>query len=144
MKLLFTVFTFLTISSAAQAYDSYYQSCRVRYEDAYVIQADCRTVNGNYIYNNFDRSNCQPGTISNQNGWLQCIYYSNGGGGGGGNYGQLPWGSYSQSCQSCYMSGSTLQCQCLTVNNSWRSTSLNMRNCPRYSAGNQNGRLVCE
>ncbi len=140
MKPFFIFFTTLCTFFSAQAYDSYYQSCSVRYEDAYVIQADCRTVNGNYIYNNFDRSRCQPGTISNQNGRLTCVYYSNGGGG----WSQLPYGSYSQSCQSCYMNGSTLQCQCRTVNNSWRAASLYMPSCYNYSAGNQNGRLVCE
>ncbi|MGE0528437.1 MAG: CVNH domain-containing protein [Bdellovibrionales bacterium] len=119
-------------------HDSFRATCQVHYEDQFRIQAYCRTVDGQWVYNDFDRSRCVSG-VANMNGRLTCDM-----GGWPGNPGHpgLPGGSYQASCTNCYMQGPYLVCQCRTRRGRWVQTSIFVPSC-RTPIANNNGRLVC-
>lgn len=114
--------------------ESFRETCNVIREDWSFIEADCRTIRGDYRYNNFDRRGCTS-DIANINGRLQCGNSDN-------NPGQLPSGSYQRSCEQCYADSSVLQCQCEDTRGNFRSTSINYRRCSSDIA-NINGQLMC-
>ena len=134
-----TILSFLFIvmatASVSQAQDSFRQTCRVRYEDYYRVQADCRNTHGGWIYNDFYKGNCSGG-ITNVDGYLTCDTY------GGGN-GYLPAGSYQASCSGCYVSYPTLYCQCRDMAARWVSTSIYLPACGGSPINNNNGNLTC-
>ena len=129
----------------AQGYHggSFRQSCNVPYDSAYSIQAYCLDTRGNSVYNDFNPASCQ-GDIANIDGYLQCARGGGGGGGGGNNGGYLPNGSYSQTCNSCSMNGSMLQCSCEDTQGYYHWTYINMRYCGNRPVANLNGRLTCQ
>jgi len=126
-----------TVSTQSTAFadhgESFRRSCRVIYEDYYVIEAYCRTRLGREIYNQFDRQGCIS-DISNQNGRLTCEK---------GYAGGLPAGSYLQSCHSCNMSyEGYLECLCRDGRGGVRPTSIYVPGC-RGPIDNTYGRLTC-
>ena len=54
----------------------------------------------------------------------------------------LPGGNYQDSCSSCYMNGTVVNCSCKNVDGYYRSASLETRYCDK-DVSNDNGRLVC-
>ena len=144
LKVFFAVYglTFLGFAANANT-ESFRQTCQVRYETSYEIQADCLDTIGNYIYNDYRRGYC-AGDLANINGTLVCSSAH-------GNwpppppppsYGRLPGGSYLQTCQSCTVYGASLQCTCEDVYSNWHNTYLNFQGC-RGDIANINGRLNC-
>jgi hypothetical protein len=65
------------------------------------------------------------------------------GGGRPGYGGDMPSGSWGQSCRGGDMRGATFRAECRTSDGRWNSTMLDMRNCPTNQAENRNGSLVC-
>ena len=61
-----------------------------------------------------------------------------------GHAGNLPSGSWRDSCRNGVRYGTDLYAQCQAANGSWRDTSLDLNRCPRGPVGNDNGRLFCE
>ena len=137
----------ILVAGFAQAqsyhYGSFRQTCNVQYESSYSIRAYCLDTRGYSIFNDFNPAGC-IGDIANNDGYLQC-QRGNGGGGGGwdDNNGYLPNGSYLQTCNSCSMNGSTLQCSCEDIRGYYNWTALNVRYCGNRVIGNLNGRLAC-
>ena len=116
---------------------SYQQSCRdIRISGA-TLTATCQDSRGRWQYSSLNYRNCRD-DIANQNGRLACGW--NGGGGGG--WGQIPAGSYQQSCRDVRANGNTLTATCQDSRGRWRSSSLNYRDC-RGDVANDNGQLTC-
>ena len=61
----------------------------------------------------------------------------------GGGSGQMPGGSWMQSCRSGDIRGPNFRAECRTADGRWNATMLDMRNCPSNVAENRNGSLVC-
>lgn len=60
----------------------------------------------------------------------------------GGGWGQIPAGSYQQTCRDVRVNGAILSATCQDARGGWRPSSLNFRDC-RDDIGNANGRLSC-
>ena len=110
---------------------SYQQTCNNIYMTGQVLHANCLKRNGQSNQASLNIANCRN-DISNQDGLLMC--------GGGG---QIPNGSYQQSCNGAYMSGFTLFARCRNNYGQMMSTQLNIQNC-RQDIANINGQLVCQ
>jgi hypothetical protein len=100
-----------------------------------LLSARCRTANGAQKNTSLRYENCR-GDIGNRNGDLFCET-------GGGGAGQLPNGSYKQSCTQAYMSGYTLVATCRTSNGGQSRSSLDTRQCNGRDIANNNGQLTC-
>ncbi|KQW72684.1 hypothetical protein ASE17_05235 [Phenylobacterium sp. Root77] len=118
---------------------SYQQSCRDIRVNGDTLTASCQDSRGRWTYSTLRYRDCR-GDVANSNGRLSCSW-DNGGGGGGG-WGQLPSGSYQQSCRDARVSGGTLTASCQDARGRWNYSTLNFRDC-RGDIGNDNGRLVC-
>ena len=116
---------------------SYQRFCRDIRVNGDTLTASCEDMRGRWNYSSLRYRDCR-GDIGADNGRLVCSW----GGGGGGGWGQLPSGSYQQSCRDARVSGSTLTASCRDDRGRWNYSSLNFRNC-RSDIGNANGRLVC-
>ena len=57
--------------------------------------------------------------------------------------GVLPPGSYRASCENCTATGAILACDCLTLGQVLRPTSINITDC-RSEPANNNGTLICD
>jgi hypothetical protein len=139
-----------------QPSESFRQTCRVVRENRFHIQAYCRTIAGQMVYNDFDRRFCET-DIANIDGRLICAgseedpnypgqpnYPGNPGYPGQPNYpAPLPAGSYQRSCQQCQADGVTLSCQCLDTHGQYHFTSIGYQRCGQ-EIGNLNGQLVCQ
>jgi hypothetical protein len=122
----------------AQPSESFRQTCRVVWENRFRIQAYCRSMTGQMIYNDFDRRFCET-DIANIDGRLVCA-----GSEGDPNYpALLPSGSYQRSCQQCQVDGVTLSCQCLDTHGRYHFTSIDYQRCGD-EISNLNGQLVCQ
>ncbi len=118
---------------------SYQQTCRDIRVNGDTLTASCQDSRGRWSYSTLNFRDCR-GDIGNSNGRLLCSW--GGGGGGGGGWGQLPSGSYQQTCRDARVSGSTLTASCRDDRGRWTYSTLNFRDC-RSDIGNANGRLVC-
>jgi hypothetical protein len=114
---------------------SWQQSCRNGNMNYNMLYAQCQRVNGSYRVSSIDPRSCGNRGVGNNDGNLVCE------GGGGGN---LPSGSWRQSCRNGNMYYSTLNAQCQRVNGSWRDSSIDTRSCGNRGVGNNDGNLVCE
>lgn len=117
---------------------SYQRTCRDIRVNGDTLIASCQDNRGRWNYSSVRYRDCR-GDIGNSDGRLMCSW---GGGGGGGGWGQLPSGSYQQSCRDARVSGSTLTASCRDDRGRWNYSSLDFRNC-RSDIGNANGRLAC-
>ena len=112
--------------------ESFRQTCSVVSENRNRIEAHCRTVRGDWLYNNFDRRGCVS-DIANIDGRLTCDRQGNG----------LPPGSYRQTCYDCQVFGNdNLSCSCRTMRGDYLRTSLNYGYC-RSEIANIDGYLRC-
>jgi hypothetical protein len=102
------------------------------------LSATCRKDNGQYTRTTLIAKKCPSHRAGNSNGRLVCESQSNG------NYGRWD-GSFRSSCRDASTnSAGMLTATCQTANGNWQRTSLSVRDCTSYRAGNSNGRLVCE
>ena len=58
--------------------------------------------------------------------------------------GNLPSGSWRDSCRNGYRQGGDLYAECQAANGRWRDASLDLNRCPHGPVGNDNGQLFCE
>ena len=82
-----------------------------------------------------DPQRCANNTVGNDDGYLVCE--------GSGN-GQLPGGSWNQSCRNANMRKGWLYADCRRIDGGWRSSSIDAQRCGRGGVANDNGNLVCE
>ncbi|WP_312167189.1 CVNH domain-containing protein [Phenylobacterium sp.] len=115
---------------------SYQQTCRDPRVSGATLTASCQDSRGRWNYSSLNFRDCR-GDIANNNGRLSCQW-----GGGGPGWGQLPSGSYQQTCRDARVSGNTLTASCRDGRGRWNYSTLNFRDC-RSDIGNDNGRLVC-
>jgi len=118
---------------------TYQQTCRDIRADRETLTASCQDNRGRWQYSSLNYRNCRD-DISNENGRLSCGW--NGGGGGGGGWGQIPSGTYQQSCRDARANRDTLTASCQDNRGRWQYSSLNFRDC-RDDIMNDNGRLSC-
>jgi len=104
------------------------------------LQATCRKNNGTYKRSNLQAFKCPSYRAGNRNGNLFCEL------GDGGSQNANQWrGSFSNSCRDISAdSNGTLTATCQAANGGWRRTSLSVRQCSSYQAGNRDGNLFCE
>ncbi len=104
---------------------------------AFTIDAECRDINGVNVASTLNLLTCgQPATAGNANGRLVCE--------SGPRRPPVP-GSWSGSCGEERLAGRTLSAECIDTAGRKVSASLDLSTCNQpASAGNQNGRLVCE
>ncbi len=57
--------------------------------------------------------------------------------------GELPYGTYRQTCRNISYNGTRLSAKCQKVDGGWRNTSLDYRNCQGGQVINENGNLRC-
>jgi hypothetical protein len=55
-----------------------------------------------------------------------------------------PAGSWQASCRSANVNGQIFSAQCQSDNGTWRTSTLNLSQCPGRLVGNRNGQLFCE
>lgn len=137
---------------------SYQQSCNNVRVRGSLLTASCTNNAGQRVRSQLTYTMCNGADIGNVNGQLSCVrnsagYYGRGRGGRGygrggrfnQNYsGALPVGSYSQSCQSASMNGSTLTASCRNNSGGWNTSYLDISRCNRNDdIGNVNGQLRC-
>jgi hypothetical protein len=152
-------FCLLTAASAVAQYGqnyygvpdgSYLNSCRnARIEGNYwggagTLAADCRNDSGRYVSTLLEYSRCNN-DIYNDNGRLRCDRgWQQGQGDWGQNqgYGNIPYGSYLNSCRNAYVRGRTLYAECRTSRGSYVSALIAYRRC-RGDISNNNGQLNC-
>ena len=114
---------------------SWSQSCRNGATRNGWLYADCRRTNGNWRSSSIDLRQCGNRGVANDNGNLVCE-------GRGGN---MPSGSWQQTCRNSNMRGGTLYAQCQRMNGGWRDSSIDPRQCGgNGGVANNDGNLVCE
>lgn len=115
---------------------NYQQTCQNCSFDGFRLSCQCQTRDQSQMINTtLNRiGSCQPGSIQNINGVLQCARFPSN---------VLPAGSYHKTCTNCKFDGSTLTCDCLTRRQTWHysSTIYDADQCMRVI--NVNGRLRC-
>lgn len=116
---------------------SYQQSCRDIRVNGPTLTASCQDSRGRWTYSSIRVDQCR-GDIRNAGGRLQCAP-----GGGPGWGGNLPNGSYQQSCRDARVTGGTLSASCRDNRGRWNYSSIRMNDC-RRDIRNDNGRLVCD
>ena len=115
---------------------SYRDSCNGTYMSGWTLIASCRDSSGRWNPTSLDTRTCGDRDIANLNGRLNCT----GGIGGGG---QLPAGSFRNSCNSAYMTGWTLNASCRDGGGRYVRATLDTRTCGQRDIANVNGRLTC-
>jgi hypothetical protein len=108
---------------------SYQQSCRDRQRNGNALSAECRTESGAWTRSAVDITDC-VGDIYNADGQLGC------------GHGNLPAGSYQQSCRNIQRDGNLLRTWCRTGSGSWTPTLLNITDCVG-DIYNADGQLGC-
>ena len=104
------------------------------------LKANCRKDNGTYQSTNLSMWKCPYRRAANRDGRLVCET-SGGASGGVGRW----EGSFRNSCRDISSdSAGTLTATCQAANGSWHRSSLALRQCSGYRAGNQDGTLFCE
>lgn len=111
---------------------SYKQTCRQISVVGGNLVAQCQRADGSWRNSALNYYDCS-GDIWNDNGDLACK------GSGSGN---VPRGSYKNSCNNYYTEGNRLYASCQKRNGGWRDTSINYRNCDK-DIWNDNGELAC-
>ena len=114
---------------------SWQASCRAPSVNGAIFTAQCQANNGAYRGSSINLNQCPGRLVGNNNGRLFCE--------GGGNVGNLPGGTWRQSCQNGSMRGNIVYASCST-GSGYRQTSFAMQNCPGWALGNSNGQLFCE
>jgi hypothetical protein len=136
---------------------SYLNSCRnARIEGNYwggagTLVAACRDSSGRYVSTLLEYARCNN-DIYNDNGRLRCSRERDDGNWGqgqgqGGNWGEagwgnVPYGSYLNSCRNAYVRGRTLYAECRTRSGYYQPALIAHRFC-RGDISNNNGRLNC-
>ncbi len=115
---------------------SYRDSCNGAYMTGWTLNASCRDSSGRWNRTSLDTRTCGNRDIANLNGRLSCT----GGIGGGG---QLPAGSYRDTCRDAYMTGWTLNASCRDSRGRYVRATLDIRPCDRRDIANIDGRLSC-
>jgi hypothetical protein len=116
---------------------SWQGSCRSASVTGQTFSAECATRSGTWNRSSIDLAQCPSRLVGNNNGQLFCE-------GGGGRYtGQLPGGSWRNSCSGGRMRGTTFIAECNT-GSATQHTEYDMRNCPQWVIANRNGLLFCE
>ncbi|WP_022969483.1 CVNH domain-containing protein [Arenimonas oryziterrae] len=126
----------LTCSNTAPS-GSYQQSCDSAYVSGNTLTARCRDPNNYLRRSSININSCRNRDIANVGGNLTCSGYDNGNGG------NIPAGSYQQTCRDASVRGSTLTATCEDANGRDRRTSINVNNCRNRDIGNNNGNLTC-
>lgn len=116
---------------------SYQRDCRDIRVAGDMLTASCPDNRSRWKYSTLRYRDCR-GDIGVSDGRLTCSW----GGGSGGGWGQLPAGSYQQSCRDARVSGDTLGASCRDNRGRWNYSTLDYRRC-RSDIGNADGRLVC-
>lgn len=122
-------------------YGDYVQTCRNIRVYGNRLEAECQRRNGGWRRTALDYIDQCSSPIANDNGRLIC---------GSGGYGSIaPWqgdipaGTYTQTCRNIRVYGNRLQAECQKRDGSWRRTSLdNLSQCTSAPA-NDDGFLVC-
>src|SRR5215472_15778520 len=112
----------------------YQLTCRDISTDGYMLKASCQKQDGSWRSSSLDTRNCGS-QIVNDDGYLRC---TQGGRWGGG----MPGGDYHQTCRDINTDGHMLKASCQKRDGSWRSSSLDTRNC-RSQIINDDGHLRC-
>lgn len=113
---------------------SYRSSCSTLTMSGSVLSATCRDSRGANVRSSLDVRNCDNRDIANLNGRLTCA------GGGGG---QIPAGSYRQTCSGMSMTAQILTANCLDNRRQRVRSTLDVRTCSGRDIANANGRLTC-
>jgi hypothetical protein len=146
MRILFaSVTTFVLVAAicgtplAAQGQwpsGSWQSSCRSANVNGPTFSAQCQTGGGGWQRSSINLNQCPGRLVGNNNGRLFCE-------GGGGNIGDLPAGSWRNSCRNARMNGDVVHANCNT-GSGYSATWFAMRQCPSWALGNRNGSLFCE
>jgi hypothetical protein len=127
----------------------YVQTCRNIYTEGNRLVADCQKRDGGWRRSSLDNVDLCTDQIVNNNGRLVCPQGEGEGGYGydrgyrGGWQGDIPSGTYTQTCRNIHVAGDRLIADCQKRNGDWRSTALDdVQSCTSAPA-NDNGRLVC-
>lgn len=113
---------------------SYGKSCSNAMMDGSVLSASCRDSSGKTVRSSLDVRNCDRRDIANIDGRLTCA------GGGGG---QIPIGSYNQTCTDLSMTSQILSASCKDGRGNRVRSTLDVRTCGARDIANVNGRLTC-
>jgi len=128
---------------------TYIQTCRNISASGNRLNAECQNRNGRWRRTSLDDVDLCISPIANDNGNLVCP--KSGGGYDyndrshymGGWRGNIPFGTYIQTCRNIRARGYAVAAECQTSNGSWRNTSLfNFDQCTSAIA-NADGHLVC-
>lgn len=128
-----------------QGDNSYTQTCRDVRRHGDTLEAVCQSRDGDWHQTTLnDYRDCR-GQIVNDGGNLRCdnSNYNNVGDRQGGYRGNIPGGSYAQTCQNIRVSGDDLTASCQKSNGGWRNTKLDEYQSCRADIINDNGRLRC-
>ena len=120
---------------------SYRKSCTdVSVDKHGKLKARCRKNDGNYQSTNLTLWQCINRRAANRDGKLVCETDDSA------TSGATQWkGSFRQSCRDISSDSSgTLTATCQTAKGKWQRSSLSVRQCSGYVAGNRDGELFCE
>jgi CVNH domain len=126
----------------------YVQTCRNIYIEGNRLTAECQKRNGGWRRTSLDNVDLCTDQIVNNNGRLVCPQGGDGGYGydhrlRAGWQGDIPSGTYTETCRNISVDGGRLIADCQKRNGDWRHTSLDdFQRCTSAPA-NENGRLVC-
>ena len=128
----------------------YVQTCRNMRMDGNRLEGECQKRDGGWRRTSVDVGQCGS-PIANDNGRLVCgqggYGYNNGygypGGYSGGYQGNIPPGTYTQTCRNIRTDGNRISAECETRDGDWRRTSLDHIDRCGNAIANDNGRLVC-
>jgi hypothetical protein len=120
---------------------SFSSSCRdISADSNGTLTATCQAANGGWRRTSLSPRQCSSYQAGNRDGNLFCES------GDGSSQNVNQWrGSFSNSCRDISAdSNGTLTATCQAANGGWRRTSLSVRQCGSYQAGNRDGNLFCE
>jgi len=128
---------------------SWERTCRNASMRGPILRASCDNGHGRWVYTSIDVRGCPGERLRNTWGRLTCAARGyndgyNGGYNGGRWRGDLPYGSWSQTCRGGQMRGAVLTATCDDGNHRWRTSSINMRQCYSGRVKNSWGRLICD
>lgn len=120
-------------ASAQNPPGSYQQSCRdLSVSTAGTLSGNCRNRAGGWQATSLANFRACVGDISNFDGVLQCSKGA-----------PLPRGSYTQTCQDTFVTGTTLHARCKNRGGGWQSTQLGGFSTCRGDIYNFDGQLTC-
>jgi hypothetical protein len=121
---------------------SYQQTCNNVAVNGSVLSANCQDSRGNWINAQLPDVQRCTSNIINDNGALRCATAGYGAPAGY-QAGNMPNGSYAQSCQDIHVGGDDLHARCQTRDGGWHETKLDDFNKCRGDILNDNGNLKC-